>query len=192
MSIPHLWKRIQQWHESNTPLGTLVLNGGASVDQIRNFEARLKIDLPDDLFESLRIHDGGDGWLLWYGDFMPLASIEQQWRMYCDWQNKGDYAIDNSEDWVTDSINGPIKPIFWNRKRIYLTDNSGDHLTLDLDPPPNGTIGQLLDHSHEVGPEHVVSSSWTEFLETTADRLEDGSYYYCSKNGTVLEGGNAA
>src|SRR5262245_44185761 len=96
--------------------------------------------LPDDFKESLRIHDGGNCdccacSLPEYGDFLPLAQILADWKTYKRWQEDGPYA---RPDFVPPDLNGPIKPIFWNTKRIYVTDNSGNHLTLDLDPPPDG------------------------------------------------------
>src|ERR1700677_3273303 len=95
--------------------------------------------------------------------------------MYSAWQAKGEYA---TGDWRAHDIKGPIKPVFWNKRRIYITDNSGDHLTLDLDPPENGRYGQVLHHSHEVGPTKVVAASWSDFLNQLAIDLESGKYIY--------------
>jgi cell wall assembly regulator SMI1 len=82
-------------------------------------------------------------------------------------------------------IDGPIKPIFWNTKRIFVTDSSGDHLTLDLDPPEEGHYGQVLDHRHEVGPRSVLAPSWSAFLSQLADDLEAGKYIYVEEENTV-------
>ena len=57
-----------------------------------------------------------------------------------------------------------------------MTDNSGDHWTLDLDPPEDGAYGQILDHSHEVGPTQVLARSWTELLSQLVVDLENGKY----------------
>ena len=105
--------------------------------------------------------------------------------MYRDWQARGEYAIPGGEDWTTSAIEGPIKPIFWNVKRLFITDNSGDHLTLDLDPPPRGQYGQVFNHSHEVGPEKVLAPSWSAFLTELADDLEAGTYVYVEEEDTV-------
>lgn len=87
------------------------------------------------------------------------------------------YANDSS-DWKVRDCHGPIKPIFWSAKRIPVTDNSGDHLILDLDPPADGVNGQVIHHSHEVGPLQVLASSWADFLANLVDDLESGKYYY--------------
>ena len=75
--------------------------------------------------------------------------------------------------------------MFWNKKRIYVTDNSGDHLALDLDPPADGKYGQVLHHSHEIGPTEVVASGWGEFLRTLVDDLESGKYVYLEHEGSL-------
>ncbi len=87
--------------------------------------------------------------------------------------------------WIPREINGPIKPIFWNPRRIYITDNSGNHLTLDLDPPEDGTYGQILDHDHEVGPTVVVAPSWSALLRQLVEDLESGKYIYFEQFGTL-------
>ena len=173
MSIAKCWDQIIRWHETNTPPGTFTLNDGASGDTIAAFERRLDLRLPPDLKESLQLHDGGDCWLFWFGDFMSLDAIERQWLMYSEWQ--------------ANAISGPIKPILWNKKRIYLTDNSGDHLTLDLDPAESGNYGQLIDHCHEVGPETVVAASWLDFLRLMIDGLQNGTISYSPDDETVMK-----
>lgn len=149
---------------------------GASLRAIARLEKLLGTQLPDDIRESLKIHDGGYWWVLPnFGELLPVGEIERQWSMYRDWQQEGTYGNDSS-NWEAEDIHGPIKPIFWNVKRIPITDNSGDHLMLDLDPPGDGTYGQIIDHSHEVGPKRVVAASWSEFLANLVDDLESGKY----------------
>ena len=140
ISVAESWKRIAAWHEEHAPPGKFKLNPGASAEAIRSFEATIGTKLPEDFRESLRLHDGGSCWILWYGELLTLDRIEQQWREYRDRQASGDYAVDGDPSWAPLDIDGPIKPVFWNTKRIYVTDNSGDHLTLDLDPPEDGPL----------------------------------------------------
>ena len=149
------------------------------------FEKEIDARLPDDFKESLRIHDGGGWWVPWrHGDLLSLEQILEQWKMYSDWQAKGEYAT-GGDNWRADNIKGPIKRVFWNKKRIYVTDNSGDHLTLDLDPPADGTYGQVIDHSHEVGPMEVVATGWGEFLRNLVEDLESGKYVYLKHEGSL-------
>ncbi|AMV26150.1 SMI1 / KNR4 family protein [Gemmata sp. SH-PL17] len=114
---------------------------------------------------------------------MPLARMLEQWKVYSDWRAKGEYAV--GENWEPRRIEGPIKPVFWNQLRVYVTDNSGNHLTLDLDPPAGGRYGQVLYHSHEVGPTQVVAPNWATFLGNLAEDLESGKYVYFEHDSTL-------
>ena len=67
----------------------------------------------------------------------------------------------------------------------HVTDNSGNHLTLDLDPPSDGTYGQVLDHCHEVGPKEVIASGWGDFLRKLVEDLESGKYVYLKHEGSL-------
>jgi cell wall assembly regulator SMI1 len=184
-SVIESWQRIEGWYAENANSLTNSLAPGATQAAIERFEKEIGAKLPDDFKESVRVHDGGGWWVPWrHGDLLSLEGILEQWKMYSDWQAKGNYAT--GEDWVPRDIKGPIKPVFWNKQRIYLTDNSGHRLTLDLDPPADGKYGQVLDHCHEVGPTEVVASGWAEFLRMLVDDLESGKYVYLEDGGVEL------
>lgn len=175
-SVAESWARIERWYAEHASDYPLSLAPGASESALSAFEKEIGTSLPEEFKASVRIHDGGGWWVPWrHGDLLSLDQIIQQWKSYSDWQAKGEYA---TADWTATAIEGPIKPIFWNRRRIYITDNSGNHLTLDLDPPPDGGYGQVLYHSHEVGPTEVVAPSWADFLSDLAVDLESGKYIY--------------
>ena len=190
MDIALSWKRISEWHEKNTPPGKFTLNSGASALAIGTFEQLIGESLPDDFCESLSIHDGGDFWIAHFGELLSLNSIKRNWHHYRKWQASGEFAVEGESIWTPRDISGPIKPIFWNPKRVFVTDNGGgDHVALDLDPPPEGTYGQILKHSHEVGPMTCLAGTWKEFLASFADGLEAGEYVYLESEGMVAPPG---
>lgn len=167
-SISESWDRLRAIFPNQT------LNPGATAATIASFEKTTGLALPDDFKESLRRHDGGDFWFTpTSGEFLSLDGMLKQWKMFRQLQRKGEYA---TEDWEARAIKGPIKPVFWSTKRLFVTDNSGDHWTLDLDPPVRGTYGQIVDHCHEVGPTHVLARSWAELLSQLVVDLESGKY----------------
>ena len=192
MSVAQAWDRIARWFEAHTPPGYFGANPGASPEAIDALERASVCPLPEDFRESLLLHDGGsDLWLLpTHGELLTVSGILSNWKKYRDWQQTGGYAASGSGGWSPTKIRGPIKPYFWSPKRLYVTDNSGDHVTLDLDPPEDGRYGQVLYHSHEVGPEQVLSPSWSEYLELVADELESGKYSYDEEEECVLEEGS--
>jgi cell wall assembly regulator SMI1 len=176
-TIAESWNRIVAWLADHAPGYPFDLNPGADEKSIASFETDIGLELPGDFKESLRLHDGGACWLPpIYGDFLRIDRILEQWATYRTWQEEEGYGL--GDEWIPAAIEGPIKPIWWNPRRIYITDNSGDHLTLDLDPPEDGVYGQILEHSHELGPVRVLAVSWSEFLQKTVEDLESGKYVY--------------
>jgi cell wall assembly regulator SMI1 len=175
-------KRIAAWYAANTPADTLRLPPGATKDQVRDTEVKLGLLFPDDVHEYFRLHDGL-GWLLYYGWFLSLKELLRQWEMYSEWQQKDGYGI--GPDWEPTQLSGPIRPVWWNPRRIHLTDNSGDHMTLDFDAPAEGQMGQIIWHNHEVGPVEVVATSFSAWLARMADDLEAGKYEWRGECGQV-------
>lgn len=185
-TVADSWKRIEAWYAEYAYATAKSLAVGASAAAVKRFEKAIGLRLPDDFRESVTIHDGGGWWVPWrFGELQSLDQILEQWKMYSEWQATGKYATDEGGDWKTNDIKGSIKPVFWNKKRIYVTNNSGDHLTLDLDPPSDGTYGQVIDHSHEVGPTVVVATGWGEFLRNLVEDLESGKYVYLEEAGSI-------
>ena len=58
LTIANNWQRIHDWYQKNTPEDTLVLADGASADEIKELETALGARLPDDVGESLALHNG--------------------------------------------------------------------------------------------------------------------------------------
>ena len=60
---------------------------------------------------------------------------------------------------------------------------------LDFDPGEGGTFGQIIDHSHEIGPRSLLAASWSEWLHQLADDLEAEKYVYVDEEQTVAPPG---
>lgn len=192
MSVAHAWDRPAV--RSAYPTRYFRANPGASPEAIDALEREIGSPLPGDFRESLLVHDGGfDLWLLpTHGELWPVPDILSNWTRYLEGQRTGGYADPRGGGWAASAIRGPIKPYFWSPKRLYVTDNSADHVTLDLDPPEDGRYGQVLYHRHEVGPEQVLAPSWSAYLELVAGELESGKYCYAEEEECVLEEGTEA
>ncbi len=171
--VAESWKRIEAWYAENAHELSASLAPGASETAMNQFEGEIGASLPDDFKESVRVHNGG-WWVPWrHGDLLSLDAILKEWRMYSEWQAAGEWPT--PDDVVRDS-NLQIKPVFWNKRRIFITANSGNHLTLDLDPPAEDLYGQIIKHSREEGPIVVVARGWGEFLMMLVSDLEAGKY----------------
>jgi cell wall assembly regulator SMI1 len=166
------WRRIVTWYEANTPPGTLRLPPGVSEQSLSAAEEQLGLRLPHDLRSFYRLHDGlGGSSLLHYGEFLALSGLVMQWGWYADMERTEDPA---DPLYQTKAIAGPIKPVWWSSRRLPVTDNSGNHAMIDLDPPPGGTEGQVMLYDHEVGPTRVLAPSFSAWLARIAAALEAG------------------
>jgi cell wall assembly regulator SMI1 len=187
MSLREVWKRIAAWHKENAPPKRFTLAKAASRRQFDAFERSLGLHLPDDIRESYLLHNG-TGWLLYFGEVMPLGAVEAMWRRYGEWQRENGFGL--GADWQPRDIKGPIKPIWWSPLRVPLTDNGGgDPVMLDLDPGKGGPRGQIIKFNHEVGPINVLAGSWSEWLTGIANGLEAGKYVYIESEDTVAPPG---
>jgi len=175
------WQRIRDWHEEHTAPGMFQLAPPAKKAEIDRLEAAIGTEFPSDVRKSFQLHNGTkDSFVLWHGPVLSLDEILRKWKTYEEWQRTNDWGLQAPFEVIA-----PIKPVSWNPKRIPLTDNSGDHLMLDLDPAKSGHYGQILEHSHEVGPMKVVAASWSEWLQQLANDLEEGKYVYVEAEETV-------
>jgi cell wall assembly regulator SMI1 len=186
-TVAESWERIERWYAEYAAPLTPSWPPGASAAAIRQFEKAIGATLPDEFKESVRIHDGGgDWWVPWReGELLSLDGILKEWRWYFEWYAKGDDAPDDEDedDSDLDELQGPIKRVVWNQTRIPVTNNSSNHLMLDLDPPADGVYGQLIDHTRSAGPTRVVATGWGEFLRNLVADLESGRYVYLEHQG---------
>ena len=79
-----------------------------------------------------------------------------------------------------------MKPIWWNSRRLPLTDNSGDHIFADFDPGETGRSGQILEYGHEEGTSRILASTFEQWLTSIAEKLEAGGFRYDEEEETVL------
>lgn len=184
MSLRDSWKRIRAWHKANTPPETFEPAPGASNEELTQLESLIGMKLPREFQESYRIHNGTSGsWLLYFGMLRSLAGIAKEWSTYSQWQKSNGYGL--GSDWQPVQLEDPekIKSIWWNPRRIPISDNGGgDPVTLDLDPANAGTIGQIIRLNHEVGPINVIARGFAEWIEQIACDLEAGKFVYDEDN----------
>ena len=174
-AVSKAWSRITRWYAQNVPDDKLILPAGASEEELADVQSQMNVRFTDDLLESFRLHNGTNEQSIFPYAFylLSLEEIVSQWRM---WQ-KGldDGAFDDSRP----APAGPIKKVWWDTRWIPLTHNSGgDHHCFDSAPARGGMVGQIIQFSHEVGPQHVVANSLVSWLTSLADDLENHRYQY--------------
>jgi cell wall assembly regulator SMI1 len=145
----------------------------ASEASIAAAEQTLRLRFPPDLRHLLLKHAGGQeerqvlpGWELYAPE-----RIVREWRIWEELRR---------EEFVPDGIDcapeGPIKSDEWWRLGWipFCGDGGGNHLCLDVDPPPGGTSGQVISMWHDDAARARIAPSLTEFIEIIAADARKG------------------
>ena len=174
------WQRLEKWYASHIPELLCSLRPGVSEDQLREFQAAKEVILPQDVKESLRIHDGQDKYFhpgaVLGMQLLSLTEIEKE----LEWGRK-DFRIEAESDvsWFkieftsfpSDAIRRQFTDPFW----IPLAGGEGVSVGIDLDPAVNGRREQVINFGHLQEHKFVLAVSWAHFLEDMADELERGT-----------------
>jgi cell wall assembly regulator SMI1 len=162
--------------------GSAALPPGASASAISKAEATMRVKFPADLRKLLLRHDGSGKYFIspykiggGGQTFMALKDIIGTWKCMvdigADFENQGEFGEQK----------GPIKQNYWNKRWIPFTENGcGDNIVIDLDPPDEGTLGQVVDWWHEGGVSTFQSSSLRDWLNEVVDEIKKGVYTFGS------------
>lgn len=169
-----IWDRIEKWIEANAPAIMEDIKPGASESDFGELERMIKATLPADVKSSYAIHDGQVGHssgIIDGEELLCLGRIMQEWSVWEELWKDGEFK---------DSTSAPaagIKDDWWNPLWIPITyDGAGNHYCIDLDPAEGGNVGQIIRMWHDEESRELIASSFTEFMTSFADDLEQGKY----------------
>lgn len=69
-----------------------------------------------------------------------------------------------------------------------VTDNSGNHIGVDLAPGPKGKYGQVILFGREFDTKFVVANNWGDFLLSFANDLESGNWLFIKEDDDEFAG----
>lgn len=187
--MQEIWMRIEKWLKANAPAGLEVLQSGASDTQISELESVLSVQLPEDVKVLFRICNGQSSYdfaLIDGCEFLSLARIEEEWGVWKDLLDSGNFQDEDGQDYGCEAELG-IRNVWWSPQWIPLTyDGSGNHDCLDLSPAEGGTQGQIIKMWHDDPERRVMAPSFRAWLQEYAEGLESGEYVYSEDyNGIV-------
>jgi cell wall assembly regulator SMI1 len=181
-SVTELWTGITDWLSVNAPELLETLQPGASEQEITQLEGHLGVQLPDDYKTFLILCNGQHDEALWFykGELLSILSIKFQWQAWYDLLESGIF-----DDTYSRPDSG-IRSDWWNPKWIPFThDGSGDHLCIDLDPPTDGTSGQIITMWHDSEQREFLFRSFTQWLAHVLAGLESGEIVHDGENSLV-------
>jgi len=170
--MEEIWKRIEAWLDTHAPEMRDDLLLGATPEEIKTAEESMHIKLPSDVKDSYLIHNGQNtigAYLIGDWQLLPLKDMLRQWENLRKSSNE-------SAD-VKGEPHGPVRDDWWNPKWIpFAYDGAGDFYCVDLDPPSEGTVGQVISYWHVDEERERLAQSFQEWLKGYADDLEAGKY----------------
>lgn len=172
--IDRAWARLEAWLSAAAPKKSKKLEPPAQPAELDALEQEVGAPLPDELRRSLLRHDG----LPKLPDFFPgsytLCSVKQMRAALADTREAA------RREWSAERAvaHGPVRAAGWDPMWLPLTSGEGRYyLCVDLNPPPEGTRGQII----EVGRHEDrswVTSSWAEYLESVTTKLMGDDYAF--------------
>jgi cell wall assembly regulator SMI1 len=108
---------------------------------------------------------------------LSFSRILDEWSVWKDLLDDGTFTEDGNV--FTAEPDDGIKSNWWNPAWIPFTYNgAGDHLCLDLDPADGGAYAQIIRMWHDGVERTLENTSFTEWLTTYTEDLEQGRYSF--------------
>ena len=155
---------------------------GATDEEIKNFEEKFGISLPEDVKELYRYKNGSKFFALFpciIGErdmAFNLMSLEQVEKSKGYFQNKDALLTDFPDYFTKEDIermkDERIKPYLFNKKWIPFAEYCDScYLMLDFDPGKEGKEGQIICYIHD--PDEVIyaAESLTELVDGIMEEI---------------------
>ncbi|GHO96794.1 hypothetical protein KSF_068420 [Reticulibacter mediterranei] len=166
--MQEIWKRIEAWLGAHTPEVMNNVYAGAAEEDIRQLEMKLGYQLPDDLRDSLRIHNGTASWFV---DGWELLSVDRIWQ---EQQVQLEVLHDLQEE--AGEIEAGERVWWWYPHWIpFASFGNGDLLCVEVDPSSGEQSGQIIEFYHE-SYSLWIAPNFQAVLSAFADHLEAGGY----------------
>ena len=146
-------------------------NPGATEAELTELAAYLGYPLPSALAAMLRVANGD----FYIGEYVTLSTqtIARTWDIGRQLVADGTYARFEPHY----ESGGALKPGWWHPGLIpMLEDSCGNQLCMDLDPGPNGVMGQMVWWEIHEGPIPHGADSLHTLLRIHWEHLSSGKY----------------
>ena len=108
---------------------------------------------------------------------LTLLSLESVYTEWCNWR---EMAIDDSELATLKCKSYPIgkvNPVYIDSARIpFAYDWGGNFLGIDLNPGPEGQIGQVINFGSDEATMYVLANSFEDFLQWLLTQYQSRNY----------------
>ncbi len=170
-SIAEIWKAIADEllrKNQGKRLDYMLLPPALGTD-IAIFESEIGTSLPTDYKASLYTYEGTVFWV-WLWDAVTIPSISE---VIHDWKlNLKEANHPNSRNAELLPY-GPVRRCIFDSLWIPVANDNGIPICLDLNPLPEGSMGQMIYVDWEDGTVRVIAKSFTEFLKIGLGKMRN-------------------
>ena len=181
-SVTDSWARIDAWLRINELPAKFLPPPGLPEATIRAAEAAMGLELPEDVRESYRVHDGSrrGSYLVLFerGYLLPLEASPDDESVVESRKSMCEIAEQLASEYgdIAGEVAAPIRKTFWSPRWVPLTCDWESHaVCIDSDPAEGGRVGQVIMRRREADA-WVLAPSWGEWLAKYAADLEAGEY----------------
>lgn len=176
------YERFERWLSAHRPAILANLLPPAPDRELRLLETTIGASLPPSFVNLYRWRNGqrdlGQGGAFYGLAFLSISDVIEQWETWNEVileMSEGDMrALDESQSSV---IPGVVKELYANRLWIpFAHDWGGNHIGVDLDPGPNGRVGQVINFGRDEEAKFVLGESVDDFIDRIATELEAGNF----------------
>jgi uncharacterized protein YjbI with pentapeptide repeats/cell wall assembly regulator SMI1 len=164
IDVAEAWKRIDDTVRFLDPEESRSLPAGASPEDLERVEKEIGVSLPEAFRQAYLLHNGSNQISVCPNAFfLPVVATETSRGILEAWLAMCEIGEEFKDE--RSKPNGPIRTVHWHPKWVPFADNEGgDYVCLDFAPENGGKVGQVIDWSHEIGPERVLAGSFAEWL----------------------------
>jgi cell wall assembly regulator SMI1 len=179
-------RMTRAWERLERALPKLEVEGAglappASEAELQEFEAETGLVLPPELRAYWRGHAGEDPGHSGLFDFRLLSLAEAK-KQLAGWAHVRERLGSELKHFNRASSSHPSEAI----QRQYstpgwlplLSDDEGNHIGVDLNPGPAGTVGQVINFGKDEEKKYVLFPSVVELVEWLAEAIETGRIAY--------------
>ena len=170
------------------PFGVDILNPAATVEEINYLEKQIGCLLPQDVKDLYLTHDGQDSSKPGYIFGFPVLSLKDVYLCWKSWndlvESEDEEGMNSLSEYCESGNDDKVKKLYANPLWIPLTNDwAGNHIGIDLDPGPGGTVGQVINFGRDEDIKFVLADSLKDFIKFINDQIDKRNYIVKEEDG---------
>jgi len=176
------YERLERWLAAHRPEILANLLPPADDGELARLQTTIGARLPPSFLNLYRWRNGqrdlGQGGAFYGLAFLSIPDVIGQWEAWNEvirGMSEADMrSLDESQSSV---VPGVVKERYANPLWIpFSHDWGGNHLGVDLDPGPNGRVGQVINFGRDEEAKFVLGQTVDDFIDRIATELEAGNF----------------